>query len=452
MASTETAENGTLMHNDMKTDPEKAGQSESELGGDTERAPEAIPDDKPVVAGPPDGGAMAWLVVLGGWCCSFSSPGWINSVGGFQQYYEVGPLKQYSSSEIAWIPSLQLFFLFALGPFVGIIFDRYGPRPLLIGGTLFHVVGLMLASLAKTYYQFILTQGVVSAIGVACIYSPAVACVSTWFAKRRGTAMGIMVTGSSLGGVVFPIMISRLIDSIGYPWAIRSAGFLILGLQIISILTVRSRTKSAPKKMPTGRLAAPFKEFPFVLLLVGIFVLTYGIFIPIVYLAVQAFQEAHTTEQMAQYLVAIFNAASLFGRLISGFGADIIGIWNVFIIACALSGVTQFAVWIPAKNTPIAIGFAIMFGFVSGAFIGLLGPLPISVSPLPEIGYRLGVVFLAVSIPALTVAPIGGAILQSGGDGWLNVKVFGGVLCLGGSAIILISRVFYTDKKLIRKF
>lgn len=80
MASTETAENGTLMHNDMKTDPEKAGQSESELGGDTERAPEAIPDDKPVVAGPPDGGAMAWLVVLGGWCCSFSSPGWINSM------------------------------------------------------------------------------------------------------------------------------------------------------------------------------------------------------------------------------------------------------------------------------------------------------------------------------------------------------------------------------------
>ncbi|TRX89970.1 hypothetical protein FHL15_009071 [Xylaria flabelliformis] len=436
-----------------ETDAEKVPQSESDLGADTERAPiETIPTDKPTVAGPPDGGAVAWLVVLGGWCCSFSSPGWINSVGGFQQYYAVGPLKQYTSSEIAWIPSLQLFFLFALGPFVGIIFDRYGPRPLLIGGTLFHVVGLMLASLAKTYYQFILTQGVVSAIGVACIYSPAVACVSTWFAKKRGTAMGIMVTGSSVGGVVFPIMISRLIDSVGYPWAIRSAGFLILGLQVIAICTVRTRTKPVPKKMPTGRLAAPFKEFPFVLLLLGIFVLTYGIFIPIVYLAVQAFQEAGTSEQMSQYIVAIFNAASLFGRLFSGYGADIIGVWNVFIIACALSGVTQFALWIPAKTTPIAIGFSIMFGFVSGAFIGLLGPLPISVSPLPEIGYRLGVVFLAVSIPALTVAPIGGAILQNGSDGWLDVKVFGGVLCLGGSAIILISRVLYTDKKLIKKF
>ena len=97
-----------------------------------------------------------------------SSPG----VGSFQQYYEVRPLKDYSSSTIAWIPSLQLFFMFALGPVVGIIFDKYGPRPLIIVGTLLHVFGLMMASLAKTYYQFILTQGVCSAIGVACLYTP----------------------------------------------------------------------------------------------------------------------------------------------------------------------------------------------------------------------------------------------------------------------------------------
>ncbi|KAI1203409.1 major facilitator superfamily domain-containing protein [Nemania serpens] len=423
-----------------------------ELKTDSEKTEISAGDNKPADAGPPDGGATAWLAVLGGWCCSFCSPGWINSVGSFQQYYEIGPLKDYTSSEIAWIPSLQLFFLFALGPVVGILFDKYGPRPLIIGGTLLHVVGLMLASLARKYYQFILAQGVLSAIGVACIYSPAIVCVSTWFAKKRGAAMGIMVTGSSVGGVVFPIMLSRLIQSIGYPWAIRSAGFLILGLQIIAILTVRARTEPVPKKMPVGRLAAPFKEFPFFMLLLGIFVLTYGIFIPIVYLASQGYQEAHTSEDLAQYLVAIFNAASLFGRLASGFGADKLGIWNVFILACALSGVSEFAVWIPAKRPSVAIGFAATFGFVSGAFIGLVGALPVSVSPLPEIGYRLGVVFLAVSIPALTVAPIGGAILQGSADGWLAVKIFAGVLCLAGSAIILFSRWLYTDKKLFKKF
>jgi MFS family permease len=93
-------------------------------------------------------------------------------VGSFQQYYEVGPLRGYSSSTISWIPSLQIFFLFFMGPVVGFLFDKYGPRPLIIAGTLLHVFGLMMASLATTYYQILLAQGVCSAIGVAFIYQP----------------------------------------------------------------------------------------------------------------------------------------------------------------------------------------------------------------------------------------------------------------------------------------
>lgn len=121
--------------------------------------------------------------------------------------------------------------------------------------------------------------------------------------------MGIMATGSSVGGVIFPIMISRMIRETGYAWAMRTAAFLILILQIVAILTVRPKTKPIPKKMPAGRLAAPFKELPFVLLLLGMFVLTYGILMPITYLAVQGFQQAHVSEEMSQYLVSIFNAA-----------------------------------------------------------------------------------------------------------------------------------------------
>ena len=109
----------------------------------------------------------------------------------------------------------------------------------------------------------------------------------------------------------------------------------------------------------------------------------------------------------------------------------------MFIIACALSGISEFAVWIPAKHPSIAIGFAIMFGFSSGAFIALLGALAMSVSPIPEIGYRMGVVFLATSIPALTMGPIGGAILQNPANGWLNLKIFAGVMSLAGSVIVV---------------
>lgn len=140
---------------------------------------------------------------------------------------------------------------------------------------------------------------------------------------------------------------------------------------------------------------------------------------------------------------------SLFGRLASGYGADIIGRWNMFVLACTVSGISEFAVWIPATKPSVAIGFAIMFGFASGAFVGLAGALPIAVSRLPEIGYRMGVFFVAIAIPALTLGPIGGAILQRS---WLDVKVFGGVMCIVGSGIVLVARLMYTDKKFFKAF
>ena len=121
-------------------------------------------------------------------------------------------------------------------------------------------------------------------------------------------------------------------------------------------------------------------------------------------------------------------------------------------IACALSGVSIFAVWIPADESGIAIGFSIIFGFFSGAFIGLSGALAASVSPIPEIGYRLGLVLLAISIPALTLAPIGGAILENASDPWLAVKIFGGAMCLAGSGIVFVARLMYTDMQVFKVF
>lgn len=132
--------------------------------------------------------------------------------------------------------------------------------------------------------------------------------------------MGVMVTGSSLGGVVFPIMLNRLIENpkIGYPWAMRIAAFLILGLQIVAVFTLRTRkapapkgtaTAPAPKKTTGATLAAPFKEFRFVMMLLGMFILMYGIFIPVNYLALQGLEQAHVSESMSLYLVAIFNGA-----------------------------------------------------------------------------------------------------------------------------------------------
>ena len=157
------------------------------------------------------------------------------------------------------------------GPFVGKIFDDYGPRYLLSVGGFLHVFGLMMASISNEYYQFLLSQAICSAIGASMIFYPAFTCVSTWFFRKRGAALGMVAAGSSLGGVILPIMVVKLIPEVGFGWAMRICAFLILALVIFANLTVRSRI--APTRRPFSAMAfiRPLKEPVFVLLTAAIF-------------------------------------------------------------------------------------------------------------------------------------------------------------------------------------
>jgi hypothetical protein len=62
----------------------------------------------------------------------------------------------------------------------------------------------------------------------------------TSFRKRRAIAGGLKIAGSSLGGVIFPLMVSNLIPKIGFPWTMRACAFLILGLLLTTKFTVSS--------------------------------------------------------------------------------------------------------------------------------------------------------------------------------------------------------------------
>ena len=93
-------------------------------------------------------------------------------VGVFQDHYVKNQLRDYSSSAVAWISSLEIFVMFLGGPFVGKAFDQYGPKWLLLIGSFLHVFGLMMASLSTEYYQFILSQGICSPIGASMVFYP----------------------------------------------------------------------------------------------------------------------------------------------------------------------------------------------------------------------------------------------------------------------------------------
>lgn len=166
----------------------------------------------------------------------------------------------------------------------------------------------MMASLSTKYYQILLSQGVCSAMGICAIFQPCMSSLPSWFQRKRGTAYGIVSSGTSLGGVIFPIMVSRLIGTVGYAWSMRISGFLILVLLIIVNLTVKSRVPPHPQQMSRKTLVQPFREVPMILLFIGFFLITFGVFVPIDYIVSQARDEG-MSNNLAQYLVALLNAA-----------------------------------------------------------------------------------------------------------------------------------------------
>jgi hypothetical protein len=122
-------------------------------------------------------------------------------------------------------------------------------------------------------------------------------------------AFGLVVSGSSLGGVVLPIMVQRLIVRIGFGWAMRSTAFLLLGLLIVGNLTLKSLLPPSQRKFVLVEFLKPFKEPTFFFLAISSFFIYLGGFLPFNFIITQAIADGMSTE-LAGYLVPIINAAS----------------------------------------------------------------------------------------------------------------------------------------------
>lgn len=337
--------------------------------------------------------------------------------------------------------------MFIMGPVLGHWFDCYGPRYLLLAGTFFHVFGIMMTSLAHEYYQFLLAQGLCSAFGASMIFYPAMSSLPTWFFRRRAFAFGLVASGSSMGGVIFPILVSHLIPQIGFGWSMRVCGFLVLGLMIIANVTVRSRMPRMSKRLSLAALARPLTELAFALTTIGSFFFMFGMYQPINFIILAA-RHAGMSARLAAYLVPIFSGASFFGRVLPGLVADRVGRYNTTIALCVFTALTVLALWLPSyaassygHANATSIAFAVLFGFGSGSFVSLTPSLVAQISPVKEIGLRSGTFFALLSFAALFSNPVGGALISADGGKYTGLQVFCGVALLVGTAIIYGARV-----------
>ena len=155
-----------------------------------------------------------WWVVLAGTAVLFVSSG----IGFYGHGVILDPLRTAHGWSKATISSaVTLYFLTAgiMGMLIGRQIDRYGPKWVLIFGSVAIGSGFYFLSLVDAVWQLYAIY-LLMAIGFSCTsLVPVNTLITNWFIRKRGFAMSLTNTGLSAGGIVLVPFASYLITDWG---------------------------------------------------------------------------------------------------------------------------------------------------------------------------------------------------------------------------------------------
>ena len=145
------------------------------------------------------------------------------------------------------------------GPFVGYLVDRFGPRRIMIFGTILAGTGFIIFSLAPNLWIFALAYlGFVAFGATMAFQDSATAMVVTWFSRYRVRAMSVREASGNMGStILIPLM--TLIIAV-YDW--RVAALMGAGAYLLVILPLMPLLKESPESiglLPDGVTAADVK-------------------------------------------------------------------------------------------------------------------------------------------------------------------------------------------------
>ncbi|KAG2349997.1 MFS general substrate transporter [Suillus weaverae] len=382
------------------------------------------------LAGAPDGGLTAWLVVVAVNLVLFSSFGVANTWGVFQAYYEENLLRHISPSNIAWIGSVQYALVYLPALATGRMFDLgYFKIPFLTASCVI-VVSAFLTAECTQFWQFFLVQGLSLGVCYGIIVGPALVIISHWFDRKRGLAMSFAAIGASIGSTVFPAAAQNLIPLIGFKWTMRVFGFILLAALGMANILLKRRLPPANVRGGLFNLKALRNTVYAIFCIAGILAFL-GLYTELTYISVSAIAIG-VSKDFAFYIIAISNGASTFGRLSSGLMADKIGVLNTMTAFTATAGITTFC-WPFATNESQLITIAIIYGFSSGGFVSLFAVAAVAMGDMEDAGRRVGMFMSFTAFGAIAGPPISGAISTASG-GFADA---GGIIMCSAGLLLL---------------
>lgn len=147
----------------------------------------------------------------------------------------------WSRSELSSVYSVYMVANGLSAPFVGVLFDRWGPRLVYCLGVASLGSGYFLAGSLTQLWQFHLCIGVAGGIGISAIgMVPSASLISRWFPSSTSTAMGIAYAGFGAGTLVLVPFAQYLNQALDWRDAYHVlGGCLLITLPIVMFLPWR---------------------------------------------------------------------------------------------------------------------------------------------------------------------------------------------------------------------
>ncbi|MXX06206.1 MAG: MFS transporter [Gammaproteobacteria bacterium] len=122
----------------------------------------------------------------------------------------------WSLGEIKFRDMITLLLAGLFAPFIGILIDRLGVRRCMLVGWVLLILGNIAYSRLESLTGLYLVHALFALVLVVCGLNAAVILVSKWFVRYRGTAIGIALMGTSMGGIVFPQYGTAMIEALDW--------------------------------------------------------------------------------------------------------------------------------------------------------------------------------------------------------------------------------------------
>ena len=325
----------------------------------------------------------------------------------------------WSRSELTSVYSIYLLVNGCTAPFVGLLFDRLGPRWVYGAGMASLGAAMLLAGGLTQLWQFYLFIGVLVGLGVSLNgMVPASALLARWYRERLSTAIGIAYSAFGVGTVLFVPLVQSLVGEFGWRASYRILGWILVALAPVVVLAIPWQTFAAggarqgAQKAGEGWTLAAAARSPVFWGLVQVFFCTaWGMFSIVVQL-VAFFVEAGFSPIAAATafgIVGLFSAMSVMG---SGLVAERFGYRQTVTVSIAgtLTGMSLLVALTFAQTWLLLVAFVPVFGFC----MGVRGPIVSSVAARyfagPRVATIYGVVYASNAMGAALGAFAGGLL------------------------------------------